>query len=65
MYKRQSHHHMTARQAGALAKEAQVKELIITHFYPEYDLETLRAQAQEGYGARVELATEGDTYFVY
>lgn len=60
-----SHHHMTARQAGALAKEAQVKELIITHFYPEYDLETLRAQAQEGYGARVELATEGDTYFVY
>lgn len=57
--------HMTARQAGELAKRAGVKELIITHFYPEYDLEELRSQAEAGYGARVELAVEGDTYFVY
>ncbi|MFZ5632613.1 MAG: MBL fold metallo-hydrolase [Bacillota bacterium] len=57
--------HMTARQAGELARRAKVKELIITHFWPEYDLEDLRAQAQEGYGGRVEVATEGDTYFVY
>lgn len=57
--------HMTARQAGELAKRAGVKELIITHFWPEYNLEALRGQAEEGYGARVEIATEGDTYFVY
>lgn len=57
--------HMTARQAGELARKARVKELIITHFYPEYDLEELRTQAQEGYGNKVELAVEGDTYFVY
>lgn len=57
--------HMTARQAGELARRAKVKELIITHFWPEYNLEDLRAQAQEGYGSRVEIATEGDTYFVY
>jgi ribonuclease BN (tRNA processing enzyme) len=57
--------HMTARQAGELAKRAGVKELIITHFYPEYDLEELRAQARAGYGNNVELAVEGDTYFVY
>ncbi len=57
--------HMTARQAGELAKKARVKELIITHFYPEYDLEELRAQAEAGYGGKVELAVEGDTYFVY
>lgn len=57
--------HMTARQAGALARKAGVKELIITHFWPEYNLEELRSQAQEGYGGRVEIATEGDTYFVY
>ena len=57
--------HMTARQAGELARKADAKELIITHFWPEYNLEELRSQAQEGYGKSVELATEGDTYFVY
>ncbi|MQL51122.1 MBL fold metallo-hydrolase [Desulfofundulus thermobenzoicus] len=57
--------HMTARQAGALARQAKVKELIITHFFPEYDLEALRAQAGAAFGGRVELATEGDTYFLY
>lgn len=57
--------HMTARQAGELARRAKVKELIITHFWPEYNLEDLRAQAQEGYGNKVEIAEEGDTYFVY
>lgn len=56
--------HMTARQAGETAKQAGVRELIITHFWPEYDINELRAQAEEGYGARVETATEGDTYFV-
>ncbi len=57
--------HMTARQAGILAKKAQAKQLILTHFWPEYNQEELRAQAQEGYGSRVEIAVEGDTYFVY
>jgi len=57
--------HMTARQAGELAARARVKELIITHFFPEYDLGELCAQAQEGYGDAVEMAVEGDTYFLY
>lgn len=57
--------HMTARQAGEMARRARAKELIITHFWPEYNLEEIRAQAAEGYGGRVELAVEGDTYFVY
>ncbi|WP_027716975.1 MBL fold metallo-hydrolase [Desulfovirgula thermocuniculi] len=57
--------HMTARQAGALARRAEVRELIITHFFPEYDLAALKAQAEAGYRGRVELAVEGDTYFLY
>lgn len=56
--------HMTAGQAGELARQARVKELILTHFWPEYDLEELRRQAEETYGGKVYLATEGDTYFV-
>lgn len=59
------HMHMTARQAGETARQAGVKELIITHFFPEYDLAELRVQAAAGYGGPVELATEGDTYFLY
>lgn len=57
--------HMTARQAGELAARAKVKELIITHFFPEYDLGEILTQAQEGYGDKVEIAVEGDTYFLY
>lgn len=57
--------HFTARQAGELAAQAKVKELILTHFYPEYDLELIRSQAQEGYGRPVVLAQEGDTHFLY
>lgn len=57
--------HMTARQAGELAARAKVKELIITHFFPEYEVAELCRQAQEGYGNAVEAAVEGDTYFLY
>lgn len=57
--------HLTARQAGETAALAGVKELILTHFYPEYDLDQLRAQAEEGYGRHVEMAAEGNTYFLY
>ncbi|RKO67709.1 MBL fold metallo-hydrolase [Desulfofundulus salinus] len=57
--------HMTAREAGTLARQARVKELIITHFYPEYDLSVLKAEAEAGFGGTVELAAEGDTYFLY
>ncbi|NTW05420.1 MAG: MBL fold metallo-hydrolase [Peptococcaceae bacterium] len=57
--------HMTARQAGILAEKAKAKQLIITHFWPEYNQELLKQQAEEGYGQPVELAQEGHTYFIY
>ncbi|AEF93497.1 beta-lactamase domain protein [Desulfotomaculum nigrificans CO-1-SRB] len=53
--------HLTARQAGELAKTAGVKRFMITHFYPEYVLTELQQQAAEGFGGPVELAREGYT----
>ena len=53
--------HLTARQAGQLAKAAEVKRLMITHFYPEYALSQLQNQAEQGLGRLVELAREGAT----
>lgn len=49
--------HLTARQAGALARRAEVKRLVITH-YPQYgDFDQLRKQAEEGFGTEVEVIT--------
>ncbi|MEW6064113.1 MAG: MBL fold metallo-hydrolase, partial [Bacillota bacterium] len=53
--------HLTARQAGQLAKAAGVKRLMITHFYPEYVLSELQKQAEEGFSRGTELAREGAT----
>ncbi len=58
-------HHMTARQAGLLARKAKAEQLILTHFWPEYNLEEIKKEAEEGYGNYVDIAVEGDTYFVY
>jgi ribonuclease BN (tRNA processing enzyme) len=51
--------HLTAMQAGQLAREAGVKNLVITHFWPEYDLETIKAEAEYGFGRPVTVAYEG------
>lgn len=56
--------HLTARQAGELAKEAGVRKLVITHFYPEYDLNKLGCQASAGFGAMVTLAKEDAKYLI-
>jgi ribonuclease BN (tRNA processing enzyme) len=57
--RRQVGGHLTSRQAGQIAKAAGVKKLVLTHFFPEYDLEVSRREAEEAFGSRVELATEG------
>ncbi|MEG6614948.1 MBL fold metallo-hydrolase [Peptococcaceae bacterium 1198_IL3148] len=54
--------HLTARQAGELAREVGAKKLMITHFYPEYDLNTLGAQASAAFGKAVMLAKEEAKY---
>lgn len=51
--------HLTARQAGELAARAQVRELVITHFWPEYNLNTIKTEAESGFGNSVIVAKEG------
>lgn len=51
--------HLTAGQAGDLARRAGVRRLVLTHFWPEYDLEDIRREAQSTFGGPVILAYEG------
>ncbi|MCL6634890.1 MAG: MBL fold metallo-hydrolase [Peptococcaceae bacterium] len=56
--------HLTARQAGEVARAAGARRLLITHFWPEYEPAMLAALAEEGFGAPVTAAREGETYRV-
>ena len=47
--------HLTAGEAGSLGREARVKKLVLTHFFPEYDLEVSRREAEQTFGSRVVL----------
>lgn len=53
--------HLTAGEAGIIAKEACVKELMITHFPHRRDKEQLRSEAIETFGKEVKLAIKGET----
>lgn len=57
--------HSTAREAGKVAAEAQVKRLVLTHFSSRHDVEPepLVAQAKEAYGlGPVEPARDGFSF---
>lgn len=56
--------HLTARQAGEVAREAGAKRLFITHFWPEYEPAELGNQARAGFGGQTIPVREGETYRV-
>lgn len=56
--------HLTAAEAGALARQAGVRRLLITHIWPELGPETLLADAAAAFGGPAALAREGDRHLV-
>lgn len=56
--------HLTAAQAGAGARSAGVRRLVLTHLQPGVDADRSRAEGSEAFGAPVELAAVDDHYEV-
>ncbi|MGH9164144.1 MAG: MBL fold metallo-hydrolase [Acidimicrobiales bacterium] len=56
--------HLSARQAGAMARRAGAGRLVLTHRWPTVDAEASRAEAEAAYGAPVTIAAEHGHYEV-
>ncbi len=54
--------HMSAAEAGLLAKKANVRKLILTHLPSDGDFELMKSQAKENFGNEVYLADEVSTF---
>lgn len=51
--------HLSARQAGAAARQAGAQRLVLTHLQPIIDRSAARSEAESTFGADVEVAQEG------
>ncbi|RSK38213.1 ribonuclease Z [Mangrovimonas spongiae] len=55
--------HSTAKQAAKIAKQANVKTLILGHYSTRYDnLNAFKSEAQEVFNSTIELSKEGKTF---
>ena len=56
--------HLTAREAGEIAQEADVRRLLLTHVSPDVDSQKSLEAARGAFSGEVLLAQEGQTYTV-
>jgi ribonuclease BN (tRNA processing enzyme) len=56
--------HLTPEEAGAHAREAGARRVVITHISDELGEDWAREEAEKGFGAPVEIAREGAVYEV-
>jgi ribonuclease BN (tRNA processing enzyme) len=56
--------HLTPSQAGALARDARAKSLILTHFYPPVEAAQPARRAGETYGGPIAAAADGDRFVI-
>lgn len=54
--------HLSAAQAGDLGRRAGVRQLVLTHYTDELDVEELATAASRAFGGPVSMATEGAVY---
>jgi ribonuclease BN (tRNA processing enzyme) len=56
--------HLTPSQAGALARDAEAKTLVLTHFYPLVEAAEPARAAAETYAGPVAAARDGDRFVI-
>ena len=56
--------HLTAREAGRWAAVCGVQKLLVTHLWPEYEIEAMAEEARQEYSGEMYLAQEGLTITV-
>ncbi len=56
--------HLTPRSAAQLARTAQAKRLVLTHFYPPVEAVDIRAEVARVYAGPVALASDGDRFTI-
>jgi len=55
-------YHLTPKEAGSLARQAHVKQLVLTHFYPMMDQIDVVAACSEEYKGVINIAEDFDTF---
>lgn len=54
--------HLTPAQAGALARQAEARKLVLTHFYPPVEAVDIAREVRAEYQGPLQLANDGDRF---